>query len=262
MAYAIAVSGKGGTGKTAISALIIDTLAREGDGNILAVDADPASNLHLALGMELGATVGDIREEALALTRSRAFPAGMSKQDYFEYEIERLLVEGEKIDLLAMGRPEGQGCYCAANNMLRAIIDRLARSYQFVVMDTEAGMEHLSRRTTRDLDYLLLVSDPIVRGIASAGIMARMAPQLEIRVDHIGFVLNRVPEGDIALLPTQIREAIEKEGLELVGVLPSDPLVGQYDAIGRPIAALPDDSLLRQAVQALVREQILVGHAA
>lgn len=256
MAFTIAVSGKGGTGKTTVSALLIDTILRQGSGNLLAVDADPASNLHLALGLPLSRTVGDIREQALSLTRKGSFPQGMSKQDYLEYEIQDLLVEGDHLDLLAMGRPEGQGCYCAANNMLRAILDRLSRSYDYVVIDTEAGMEHLSRHTTRDADYLLLVSDPIVRGIASAGVMARMVPQLQISVSRIGFALNRVPGGDIANLPPQVREAIEREGLDLVAVLPADPLVGEFDAIGRPLAQLPADSPVRLAVEALARREL------
>ncbi|MGQ9554623.1 MAG: ATP-binding protein [Anaerolineae bacterium] len=255
MAYIIAISGKGGTGKTTVAALLIDTLLRRDSGNLLAVDADPASNLHFALGLPLGRTVGDIREEALSLTRKGDFPPGMSKQDYLEYEVQELLVEGDKVDLLAMGRPEGQGCYCAANNMLRAILDRLSHSYRYVVIDTEAGMEHLSRHTTRDADYLLLVSDPIVRGIASAGVMARMVPQLQIKVSRVGFALNRVPDGDLDSLPSQIKEAIAREGLNLVAVLPADPLVGEYDAIGRPSVQLPADSPLRRAVEALVEQE-------
>ena len=256
MAFTVAVSGKGGSGKTTVSALIIDTLVRRGDGNLLAVDADPASNLHLALGLPLARTVGDIREQALNLTRSGSFPQGLSKQGYLEYEVQGLLVEGEKIDLLVMGRPEGQGCYCAANNMLRAILDRLSRSYRYVVIDTEAGMEHLSRRTTRDADYLLLISDPIMRGISSAGVMARMVPELQIRVERIGFALNRVPGGDLERLPVQIRDAIAREGLNLVAVLPADPLVGEYDAVGRPSVELPGDSPLRLAVEALVEREL------
>jgi CO dehydrogenase maturation factor len=259
MSNTIAVSGKGGTGKTAVTALIIDTLVRSTQASLLAVDADPASNLHLALGLKLERTVGDIREEALGLTRSGSFPVGMSKQDYLEYQVEDLLVEGERVDLLAMGRPEGQGCYCAANNMLRAILDRMSRSYDYVVIDTEAGMEHLSRHTTRDADYLLLVSDPIVRGIASAGVMARMVPQLEISVGRIGFALNRVPEGDLSRLPAEVAQAIERERLELVAVLPADPLVGQFDATGRPLAQLPADSPFRMAVEALVQREFRRG---
>ena len=257
MAYTIAVSGKGGTGKTTIAALLIDTLTHNGNGELLAVDADPASNLNLALGLPLGRTVGDIREQALDLAHSNKFPAGMSKQDYLDYEIQDLLVESDRLDLIAMGRPEGQGCYCAANNMLRAILDRLSRSYRYVVIDTEAGMEHLSRHTTRDVDYLLLVSDPIVRGVASAGVMARMVPQLQIRVERIGFALNRVPGGDIANLPPEIPATIEQQGLKLVAVLPSDPAVGALDAVGRPIIDLPPQSPLRQAVEALVSSVIL-----
>jgi CO dehydrogenase maturation factor len=181
----------------------------------------------------------------------------MSKQDYLDYQVQDLLVEGDRLDLIAMGRPEGQGCYCAANNMLRAILDRLSRSYRYVVIDTEAGMEHLSRHTTRDVDYLLLVSDPIVRGIASAGVMARMVPQLQIRVSRIGFALNRVPGGDMTQLPPQIPAAIEQQGLDLVAVLPADPAVGDLDAVGRPITDLPPASPLRQAVESLVRTMIV-----
>ena len=257
MAYTVAVSGKGGTGKTTIAALIIDTLASLRCGSILAVDADPATNLHLALGLPLGQTVGQVREEALSMVRSGSFPQGLSKQDFFEYQLQDLLVEGEDVDLIAMGRPEGPGCYCSANNMLRAILDRLARSYDYVVIDTEAGMEHLSRHTTRDVDYLLLVSDPTVRGVRAAATMARMVPELQIKVGRIGFALNRIPAASWRSLYPQVLEAIEREGLQLVAAFPNDPLVGEYDAVGKPIRLLPPDSPLRQAVAELTRQEIL-----
>ena len=166
MTKTIAIAGKGGTGKTTFSALLAHWLS--GFGTVLAVDADPASNLHMALGMPLEDTVGDIRENMLQDVKRGTFGPGMSKQDYLEWKINEALVEGQRIDLVAMGRPEGPGCYCAANNMLRTCLDQLQTSYDYVVIDNEAGMEHLSRQTTRDVDVLFLISDASLRGVSTA----------------------------------------------------------------------------------------------
>ncbi|MGD2144027.1 MAG: AAA family ATPase, partial [Anaerolineae bacterium] len=168
MTTTIALAGKGGTGKTTVAALLIRYLMEERLGAVLAIDADPASNLHFVLGMELHETIGGIREDMLDLVQTSgamagSMPGGMSKQEYLDYQVQMSLVEGEQVDLLAMGRPEGQGCYCAANQMLRLVLDRLKSNYNYVVIDNEAGMEHLSRRTTRDVDVLLLVTDPTQR---------------------------------------------------------------------------------------------------
>ncbi|MHB9090935.1 MAG: ATP-binding protein, partial [Chloroflexota bacterium] len=160
MTITIAVAGKGGTGKTTLAALLIRYLRENQVGSVLAIDADPSSNLNQALGMSVEHSVGDIREEMLEKVGKNAMEPGMAKADYLEYRIQESLVEGSGVDLLAMGRPEGPGCYCAANNMLRVSVDRLAKNYDFVVIDNEAGLEHLSRRTTRDVDVLLVVSDP------------------------------------------------------------------------------------------------------
>ena len=172
MTMTIAVAGKGGTGKTTLAGLLVRRLAAEGAGPILAIDADPASNLNTVLGLPLEKTVGDVREETSAKARDNLLEAGIAKRDLLDYEINSSVVEGVGVDLLAMGRPEGPGCYCAANNMLRAIIDTIADSYPWVLIDNEAGLEHLSRRTTRDVDVLFIISDATVRGITTAGRIA------------------------------------------------------------------------------------------
>jgi CO dehydrogenase maturation factor len=238
----IAIAGKGGTGKTTVAALLADWLTRY--GTVLAVDADPSSNLHLVLGMPLEWTVGDIREGMLQEVQSGTFRAGLSKQDYLEWRLNQALVEGNRLDLLAMGRPEGPGCYCAANNILRSSLDRLQGQYDFVVMDNEAGMEHLSRQTTRDVNILLLVSDPSIRGITAAARMQELIRELRTHVGRIALIVNRV-DGE---LPRAVSDAIAATGLELLGTLPDHPPIRQYDAEGRPLVDLPEDDPLRQRV--------------
>lgn len=264
MTTTIALAGKGGTGKTTLAALLIRYLREERSGAILAIDADPASNLHFVLGMELDQTIGEIREDMLGQVQSSgalagAMPGGMSKQEYLDYQVQMSLVEGERVDLLAMGRPEGPGCYCAANQMLRVILDRLEKQYDYVVIDNEAGMEHLSRRTTRDVDALLLVTDPTQRGLSTAKRMEEMVPELEIGVGRICLVLNRLRrssgDGDRAV-PGPIAEAIDETGLELVGVLPEEPTMAEFEFTGRPLVELPEETGLYQAVQRIA-EKIL-----
>ncbi len=246
MTKTIAIAGKGGTGKTTVSALLAQWLSEH--GTVLAVDADPAANLHMTLGMELHNTVGDIREGMLAEVRTSTF-AGMSKRDYLEWKIYDSLVEGEQVDLLAMGRPEGPGCYCAANNMLRSCLDELQGQYDYLVIDNEAGMEHISRQTTRDVDILLLVSDPSIRGVSTAGRMQQLIHDLRTTVGRIALIVNRV-NGD---LPPAVAEAIAAHGLPLLGTLPDHPTVRAFDAEGRPLAQLPLDDPLRRRLIEMVR---------
>ena len=182
MTTTIAITGKGGTGKTSISALLIKLLSEK--GTVLAIDGDPSSNLNMALGLPLEETIGSIREGMLdhkAVGRS-----GIPKPDYLEIKVREAVVESGQIDLLAMGRPEGPGCYCAANNWLRGSIDRLAVNYDYVVVDNEAGMEHISRQTTRSVDILLVISDPSIRGLTAAERMKNLIGELRSRVDKIG----------------------------------------------------------------------------
>ena len=249
MTKTIAVAGKGGTGKTTITALIIDYLARNGKGAVLAIDADPSTNLNLALGVPLYDTVGDVREEtATAVGGSRAL-GGLSKWDYLDLRINESLVEETAFDLLAMGRPEGPGCYCAANNILRTSVDRLSGSYDYVVIDNEAGLEHLSRRTTQDVDLLLIISDPTLRGIIAAGRVAELIDELDTAVGAAYLVVNRVNGDDLS---EPLKAAIVEQKLNLAGLLPADPAVNDLDAMGQPIVALPQDSPVRRTLEAIL----------
>jgi len=254
MSKTIAVAGKGGTGKTTVAALLIQHLIEHNSGTILAIDADPSTNLHLVLGVPLEETIGDIREESLQEI-ARGGLEGISKHDYLELRINQALVESAKFDLLAMGRPEGPGCYCAANYILRLCIDRLAKSYDYVVIDNEAGLEHLSRRTTRDVDLLLIVSDPTMRGLIAASRIVDLIKELDTHVSHIRLVLNRVSrDGDRRpTLAPQLEGLIRENGLELAGLIPEDSTVADYDALGKPLVDLPKESPIRSAVEDLLQ---------
>lgn len=254
MTLTIAMAGKGGTGKTTLTAMIVKYLRERGGGSVLAIDADPSSNLNTVLGLQLESTVGDIREETAVRTQGGLIPPGMAKRDYLEYRINESLVEGEGLDLIAMGRPEGPGCYCAANHVLREVVDRIAGSYRYVVIDNEAGLEHLSRRTTRDVDCLLVVSDPTIRGIVAAGRVANIVDELQTRVGKVWLVVNRA-EG---VLGPALLEEIRRQGLELIGVVPADEQVAAYDREGKPLADLPEDAPVYVAAKDIV-ERLLNG---
>jgi CO dehydrogenase maturation factor len=262
MTTTIALAGKGGTGKTTVAALLIRYLMEERSGAILAIDADPASNLHFVLGMELYQTIGEIREDMLDQVQTSgalagSMPGGMSKQDYLDYQVQMSLIEGERVDLLAMGRPEGPGCYCAANQMLRVILDRLEKQYDYVVIDNEAGMEHLSRRTTRDVDVLLLVTDPTQRGLITAKRMQEMVPELEIGVGRVYLVLNRLRSdgrGGGEAIPPPLARAIEEAELDLIGTVPEESAMPEFEFTGRPLVELPEDTDLYQAVRGIAEE--------
>lgn len=253
MSYSIAIAGKGGTGKTTIAALLIEFLSTR--GTVLAIDADPATNLPLALGLPFGETVGQVREEMLTLVKGGQFNPSLPKQEYLELKVQEALVESPGIDLLAMGRPEGPGCYCAANNMLRQVIDRLGGHYDYVVMDCEAGMEHLSRQTTRDIDLLLLTSDPTVKGAYTARKMKELIGELRTSVGRVALVLNRV-KGPVS---AEVSRAIEEGGLELVASLPEDPSLADLEARGRPMKELSPHSPLRRGVEETGRKLDLAG---
>jgi CO dehydrogenase maturation factor len=255
MTTTIALAGKGGTGKTTIAALLIRYLTEQRDGSILAIDADPATNLNMVLGMDVEGNVGDIREDMLDMVQTSgalagSMPGGMSKQEYLDYQVKMAVTEGDQVDLLVMGRPEGQGCYCAANQMLRVIVDRLGKQYDYVVIDNEAGMEHLSRRTTRDVDVLLLVTDPTQRGLVTAQRMAEMVPGLEIGVGRTYLIVNRLA-GE---MPAPLAQAIEKSGLDLIGTVPNDAAMAEFEFSGRPLVELPADTAVYKAIQEIAQK--------
>lgn len=244
--------GKGGTGKTLFSALAIKYLVENQRTPILAIDGDPSANLNLALGLPLRETVGQIREQTREQVSAGTFRAGISKPDWFEYQVSDCLVDGDDVDLLAMGRPEGPGCYCAANSMLRICIDRLGDDYEYVVIDNEAGMEHISRQTTRDVDVLFIISDPTHRGLAAAEHIVRLADELGTRIGQTYLVLNKV----MGALPDALAQRADALGVPLLGRLPFDPAVGEYDMLGKPFIELDDCSLIYPAVKALLREAL------
>jgi len=250
MTTTIAIAGKGGTGKTSIAALLIKLLSDK--GTVLAIDGDPSSNLHMALGLPLEETIGGIREGMLD---SKAVgKTGIPKPDYLELKVREALVESEGIDLLAMGRPEGPGCYCAANSWLRGSIDRLASHYDYVVIDNEAGMEHISRQTTRDVDILLIVSDPSIRGITAAARMKDLIAEMRSHVGRIGLVINRVRDG----IPPQIKQAIDAAGLDIIAAIHEDANMLDMEAKGRPLIDLPGDSALRRGVEEMAARLDLI----
>ncbi len=246
MGYTIGVAGKGGTGKTTVAALIIRYLKKTGRTPILAVDADPNSNLGDSIGLPVETSIGTVLDEFLKSKMS--LPQGMPKSAYLEVQLNRAIIESESVDLVSMGRPEGPGCYCYPNELLRKFLDVLSENYPYIVMDNEAGMEHLSRRTTRELDLLLLVSDPTVKGIRSAGRVKRLAEELDLDIKQIYLVVNRV---DGALNP-RLAEEIEKEELELLQTIPEDELLPEYDLEYKPLLELPESSKAVKAIDELM----------
>jgi CO dehydrogenase maturation factor len=232
----LAIAGKGGTGKTTIAACMVRYLcARPGRPAVLAIDADPNSNLGEALGLAPRGTIADILDETKQVG---PLPAGMSRQTWVQYRLSQLVAEGERFDLLAMGTPEGPGCYCYANDLLRGNLSTLGRGYDYVVIDNEAGLEHLSRRVEQDIDVMLLVSDPTARGLRSACRALQIMRQLKTRVGEVRLIVNRVPAEGLGALA----EELGRTEIELLGLVPEDPAVREYDLRGRPLTELPPDS--------------------
>jgi CO dehydrogenase maturation factor len=248
MPVTIAVAGKGGTGKTTLSGLLTRHLVQHNLGRVLAIDADPSSNLHLVLGLPMGQTVGGLREDSREPVPTGE-AAGMPRQDWLNYAVRMAVEEGDDFDMLVMGRPEGQGCYCAANHMLRSIIDGIGASYDFVIMDNEAGMEHLSRRTTRDVDHLLLVSDASLRGMVAAENMLALSKELDVNIKHTHLVINRV----IGDLPPALQAKAEQMGVPLLAVVPYDQQLAEFDSAGRPLVELPPDASISRVVQSMAQ---------
>ena len=231
----IAVAGKGGTGKTTFASLLIRYLVEHQKRPVLAVDADPNANLNEALGVELGETIADI----IARTKDpHGFPAGMTQETFIGYKLQSALVETEDIDLLVMGGPDGPGCYCFPNNILRRYLESLAGSYDYVVMDNEAGMEHISRRVTNDIDILFVVSDASARAIRSAGRVHKLVRNLGSRIKKVYLVVTKNRTGDIETL----HQEIAATGLTMIGTIPYDAEIARYDLESKPLFALPADN--------------------
>ncbi|RJE47832.1 MULTISPECIES: AAA family ATPase [unclassified Dehalobacter] len=247
MGKTIAVAGKGGTGKTTITGLLIDYLVKNGQGPVLGVDADANANLNEVLGEAIEVTLGEIREEVnLRETMRDGFPGGMTKAQYLQYQLNTSITEGNGYDLLVMGRSEGKGCYCFVNGILREQLDKVSDKYRYVVIDNEAGMEHLSRGTARYIDILILVSDCSRRGVQAVGRINKLVRELGLKVAEQYLIINKAPDGK---LNEKITEEIPLQGLELLGIIALDPLVYAYDSQGKALVNLPDDSISKRAIK-------------
>ena len=233
MPYTIALAGKGGSGKTTMAGLLIKYLINKNKTPILAVDADCNANLNEVLGLEIKDTLGNAREEM----KKGVVPGGMTKDIFMEMKLEESLVEAPGFDLVVMGQPEGAGCYCAANTLLAGFMDRLAGNYPFIVMDNEAGMEHISRLTTKNVDILLIVSDSSRRGLQAAIRIEDLARRLNIGVGKSYAVINQIKEAP----SDQALEMIKAGGLELAGTVPEDRTIYEFDFNGRPTIEMPED---------------------
>ena len=250
MPYSIALAGKGGTGKTTMAGMFIKYLVEKAKTPVLAVDADANANLNEVLGLEVEETLGDAREEM-----KKGVSAGMTKDIFMEMKLGEAVVETDGFDLVVMGRPEGSGCYCAANTLLTQYLDRLIDNYSCVVIDNEAGMEHLSRRTTRDVQHLLIVSDATRRGLVAAQRIADMRKELEINIENAHLIVNRVPDGK---LHPELKKFVDGLGVPLLGVVPADDDLAAFEFSGKPLVDLGDESPVYQAVVGMM-EKILAG---
>jgi len=243
----IAVAGKGGSGKTTLASLVIRYLMRNSLGPILAVDADPNATLGESLGLNIKQTIGSIiatfNEEKINI------PPGMTKEAYLEFKLNDAMVESKGLDLVTMGRGEGPACYCYPNLLLRKFMDSLAGSYAYMVMDNEAGMEHLSRRTTQNIDELLLTSDHSVKGVRTIARLRDLITELKLVVKRQSVIINFVPDKIDAL----VSEELAKLGIEPTAIIPLDEAIGEYDLKLKPLLDLPDAKAVR-AVDNLMAE--------
>ena len=252
MSHVIAVAGKGGVGKTTLCGLLIQYLCDQGKTPVLAVDADSNSNLNEVLGVEAKQTLGEIREKMKKASSLKSeVPSNMSKDVYAEQELFASLTEEENFDLLVMGRSQGAGCYCFVNSLLQRQLNSIQDNYPFVVVDNEAGMEHISRGLLSKIDTIILVSDCSRRGIQAAARIAELVEELNIKPEQIGLIVNRAPDGKLS---EGTREEVENRKLNLFGVVPGDELVYDYDCDGKAIVSLPEDSAIKVAIKEIAEK--------
>ena len=250
MPHTIAVAGKGGVGKTTTCGMMIDYLCKKKQGPVLVVDADANSNLNEVLGVEAEITLGTIREEMAQAELKGTLPAGMTKADYAEFKFNSALIEEDDFDMIVMGRTQGKGCYCFVNGVLKTQVDKYAKNYEYVVIDNEAGLEHVARGTLPQVDTMLLISDCSRRGIQAAARVAETICEMELKPAMLGLIVNRAPDG---VLDEGVKAEIEKYGLKLLGVLPQDESVYRCDCDGEPSAKLPETNPVKVALAAIMQ---------
>ena len=248
--HTIAVAGKGGVGKTTTCGMLIDYLCKKNKGPVLVVDADANANLNEVLGVEVETSLGQIREEMAQAELKGTIPAGMTKADYAEYKFNSALIEEDDFDMLVMGRTQGKGCYCYVNGVLKSQVDKYAKNYSYIVMDNEAGLEHVARGTLPHVDTMLLISDCSRRGVQAVARIAEMIDEMGLNPGQMGLIINRAPDG---VLDDGIKAEIEKHGLKLFGVLPQDEAVYRCDCEGTPSAKLPDTDPVKVALRGILQ---------
>ena len=250
MPHTIAVAGKGGVGKTTTCGMLIDLLCKKNKGPVLVVDADANSNLNEVLGVEVETSLGAIREEMAQAELKGTIPAGMTKADYAEFKFNSAIVEEDDFDMLVMGRTQGKGCYCYVNGVLKSQVDKYAKNYSYIVMDNEAGLEHVARGTLPHVDTMLLISDCSRRGIQAVARVAEMVEEMGLNPGQMGLIVNRAPDGR---LDDGIKAEIEKHGLKLFGVLPHSDAVYRCDCDGEPSAKLPEAEPVKVALKGIMQ---------
>jgi len=248
MTRVISISGKGGVGKTTVAALLLKTLIEYGNFDILAVDADPDSNLPDVLNIKVKKTVGDVANELKRRIEKGSLPPGISKRDLLEGWVYSTLIELDDFDLLVMGRTEGEGCYCYVNSVLTQILDAIISNYDFVIMDMEAGLEHLSRRTDKNVDLLLIVTDPSRMGFETARRIKKVAKEVHIEVKDIYIIGNRFPIN----LEDKFIELSRSIGIKPAGLIPEDPYIYEYNLNGKSLLNLPDNSPALKAMKRII----------
>ena len=251
MGHIIAVSGKGGVGKTTLCGLLIQYLCETGKKPVLAVDADANANLNEVLGVETGVTLGELREEIerAGVDPRYKIPAGITKAAYLESRLADALTEEDDYDLMVMGRSQGQGCYCFVNGIVQTQVQKLQSHYPYIVVDNEAGMEHISRGILPNMEIAILVSDCSRRGVQAVGRIAKLIPECGLKPKTVGLIVNRAPGG---VLNEGTKDEIEKQGLTLLGVVPQDEQVFDFDCEGKPTVQLPEDSPVRKALYQII----------
>ena len=247
----IAVAGKGGVGKTTTCGMIIDYLCKKKNGPVLVVDADANSNLNEVLGVEVETSLGQIREEMAHAELNGTIPAGMTKADYADFKFKSALIEDDDFDMLVMGRTQGKGCYCYVNGVLKTQVDKYAKNYSYIVMDNEAGMEHIARGTLPHVDVMLLVSDCSRRGVQAVARIAEMVEEMNLNPGQMGVIINRAPNGE---LDQGVLDEINKHGLKLFGVLPHDDAVYRCDCAGEPSSKLPENDPMKEKLKSIMKD--------